>query len=580
MDEFDNYLKSQNENLQINRNCFYNFEEPNHNQNLYSQIFSHPCCCHFHCQYCNHCHHSIHRNISFSKISHINPTISDSSLNFNYSPTNNNSLIYLNNEENNLFNKPKKLQDSKNKNLNRAKTTKKYLLKKNLKRSETEGNYFRRNKLKNKFIYNHDIKKKNLGKKDKSSIDKKNSEIQPMNSSEIKRKKLAQYYHIINLKKYSYGGDQLEIVNESNNHIYKEIKGTSSNKSLSNNFKDKNKFNIYNKDKLKIEISDNNNSNFTTNNNTSIINNNIEKDNSNYSYNFNYNDYPFKTSQNSPKYSNKNVLNEGFKSSKILKETYNTRFVDLKYLKKSPSQLYLYKANEDIIFNNNKKEENIKKDIPKNNEDINLRKGKNDFVYLKTYDSNLKNEDNKINKHNLNQRYENNNHYSMNSYQSNKINSNKYKYKYSNLYDLKTNLKNKYNIQNDNRDYNSKKDKSEKYSINQRVTSESSKKINDDKKRDNNIIFKNKKYLEKFLTTNNQASQYINDSNINSKKKNSLEEKEIKNEKNNEINRNNLNNGQNNNQNKILYNIIKDIKDKSTEHNKIIIRSKSKIWKP
>ena len=216
MNEYDNDLKQQNDSLEYSRNCFYNFGGQNHNSlSLYSQIFSHPCYCHFHCQHCNHCHHNIYRNASFSKISHINPTISDSSLNFNYSSTNNNSMIYLNKEENNHFSIPKKLSDSKNNNLNEIKPAK-Y---RNLKRSETEGYFFRRNKLKNKFIYNHDIKKKNLGKKVKSFIDKKNNENQQMNSSELKRKKLAQYYHIVNLKKYSYGGDLLETVNETNNHI-------------------------------------------------------------------------------------------------------------------------------------------------------------------------------------------------------------------------------------------------------------------------------------------------------------------------------------------------------------------------
>lgn len=575
MDELDNYLKFQNENLKNNRNYFYNFDELNHNNlSHYSQIFSHPCCCHFHCQHCNHCKHSLYRNISFSKISHINPTISDSSLNFNYSSTNNNSMIYLNKEENNNLKNPKEMSDSKNNNLNEVKT-KKY---RNLKRSETEGYYFRRNKLKNKFIYNHDIKKKNLIKKDKKIVDKKNNEIQPLNLSDLKRKKLAQYYHIVNLKKYSYGGDQLETVNEANNHKYIEIKGTSSNKSLSINFKDKIKINFDYKDKLNIEINDNNNSNFTTNNNTSIINNNIENDNYNlnYNYNFKYMDYPFKTSQISPKFSNKNVKNEELKSSKILKETYNTRFVDLKNLKNSPSQQYLYNSNEDIIFSNNKIKESIKKDIPINNKDDNLKEGNNNNVYLKTYDSNLKNKDSINNKYNFNKRYESNNLHKINSYQSKKINSKKYNY--VNFYDLKTNLKNKYNIQNENNDFNSKKDNFDQNSLKQKEASVKSKKMNVEPKKDNNMILKNKKYLEKFLTTNNQTSQYINDNMIHVKKKKSLEEKEIKKEKNNE--NTHLNNDLNNNENKILYNIIKGIKDKNTDHNKIIIKSKSKIWKP
>ena len=563
MNEYDNDLKQQNDSLEYSRNCFYNFGGQNHNSlSLYSQIFSHPCYCHFHCQHCNHCHHNIYRNASFSKISHINPTISDSSLNFNYSSTNNNSMIYLNKEENNHFSIPKKLSDSKNNNLNEIKPAK-Y---RNLKRSETEGYFFRRNKLKNKFIYNHDIKKKNLGKKVKSFIDKKNNENQQMNSSELKRKKLAQYYHIVNLKKYSYGGDLLETVNETNNHKYIEIKGTSSNKSLSINFKDKNKFNFDYKNKLKIEINDNNNSNFTTNNNTSIVNNNIEKDN--YNYNFNYRDYPFKTSQNSP-------LNEEVKSSKILRETYNTRFVDIKNLKKSTSQQYLYNTNKDIISNKNNIEENIKKDNPINNKDANSKEGNNN-IYLKTYDSNLKNKDSINNKYNYNKRYENKNHYNINSYQSNKVNTNKYEY--VNFYDLKTNLKNKNNIQNENSDYNTKKDNFGQNSLKNKDKNVKSKKLKAEQKSSNNIILKNRKYLEKFLTTNNQTSQNINDNNVHVKKKIPFEEKEIKKEKNNEVN--NLNKGPNNNENKILYNIIKDIKDKNTEHNKIIIKSKSKIWKP
>ena len=188
----------------------------------------------------------------------------------------------------------------------------------------------------------------------------------------------------------------------------------------------------------------------------------------------------------------------------------------------------------------------------------------------------MKNKDSINNKYNYNKRYENKNHYNINSYQSNKVNTNKYEY--VNFYDLKTNLKNKNNIQNENSDYNTKKDNFGQNSLKNKDKNVKSKKLKAEQKSSNNIILKNRKYLEKFLTTNNQTSQNINDNNVHVKKKIPFEEKEIKKEKNNEVN--NLNKGPNNNENKILYNIIKDIKDKNTEHNKIIIKSKSKIWKP
>ena len=86
---------------------------------------------------------------------------------------------------------------------------------------------------------------------------------------------------------------------------------------------------------------------------------------------------------------------------------------------------------------------------------------------------------------------------------------------------------------------------------------------------------KNKKYLENFLSTENQRPRVLNDNSLILKTKKLLEEKRLRN-KQRELIKN-----MNSNENKILYSLKKNLRDKNSEYNKNSIRKpRLKVWKP
>jgi hypothetical protein len=299
-------------------------------------------------------------------------------------------------------------------------------------------------------------------------------------------------------------------------------------------------------------------------------------------------------------------------NTKVVKETYNTRLVDLKNLK-----------NKNNTFNQNLL----------NNQDINTDYNKNNLNTL-SYDTAIKlpysyllkqtKKDNIIklsNKPNNNKEYDNNNnYYKVNAYISNKkhipksyslsnINNKKvpstyhfktiendYDFKYLNNYNNKNtndinnnvniinknNIKNKDNINNnDLNDFNNnnicyKNNINNNNKVDYEILKQSvklallrkhinelkrqKKPNNEQNKIDLNDI-KNKKYLERYITTGEKSSVNLED-NIFDRTRQIMEPKQLKN------NKKKLNNHTKNN-----------FRDKVT-HNKNLIKPKIKVWKP
>jgi len=149
---------------------------------------------------------------------------------------------------------------------------------------------------------------------------------------QVKRKQLSKFYHNIGLKKYHYGYGKIQTTDNTNNHKYTEIYGTSG----------------------------------TNNENTNIKRNNIRK---NYEFTNNKNNSNYNNSNGNEKYNNhrfsfsndfsrsKNTQinsagkNDSEVESKILKETYNTRLIEVK----SPSKEKNYRYKSNYYLNDTKK---------------------------------------------------------------------------------------------------------------------------------------------------------------------------------------------------------------------------------
>ena len=88
--------------------------------------------------------------------------------------------------------------------------------------------------------------------------------------------------------------------------------------------------------------------------------------------------------------------------------------------------------------------------------------------------------------------------------------------------------------------------------------------------------YNDKKYLEKFLSKENKNPRIINDNSLILKTKKLLEEKRLRNKQ-----RELIKNMNNNKENKILYSLKKNLRDKNNDYNKnSIIKPKLKVWKP
>jgi hypothetical protein len=574
---------------------------PNYNFKMYYDYFHNPCSCLCHCH--SRAHNLLH-NISCSRIDfqdysklytenkyHLYPKANKSTSNIFISQNNNlfddnlRQRCDKNYNKRTIFHYKRKKDyqndyNNKKKELSRTHSYPNIQIKNNSKNENSNDDIYNNYNFKSVKIKGgnmHNSYNNNIGINDANqSILLKKYNIKPLKSFQIKRKKLSQYYHISNPKKYSYGGKKLQTVNSTNNHKYKEVTGTSVSKenemkkSRVINFNElKNKDNDINmsNDKIKIEI----------NNDTS--NSNVK--------NHKFLNTRYMSYQNSPKNISRNLSYEPTEkkselNQRILKETYNTRLFESKNLKNSKGNINLndisnekdYKYN----FNNIKNGLNIgtsdylyrngnKNNINKIPNSININNNKNDnynYYGVKTYDNNLKNMPKSYSVSNLDN-YEDNISYNL---------KNRYKRAYDN------NFSNDYNQNNNNDanvDYEMIKLKVKLALLRKQMYEQEKERIFNDQMNLMNADYynKNKKYLENFLSTENQRPRVLNDNSLILKTKKLLEEKRLRN-KQRELIKN-----MNNNENKILYSLKKNLRDKNSEYNKnSIIKPRLKVWKP
>ena len=601
---------------------------PDYNSKLYYKYFQHPCFCKCHCHF--RCHNSNH-NFFYSRNKNINQIELDLKQKYELYPQRNkslNNLLYSQNNnsleelkrkyynyynENKNNNKKNQIYNYKYKNdlyLNDKikKLDKNYsspnLIIKNNEKTDNINNYnnytFKDIRVKNNDLINNNNNHNNNNHLEKNITNLKQHVIKPSKSFQIKRKELSQYYHISNPRKYSYGGEILETVNNADNHKYKEVIGTS-------NSKDK----IINKSRV---IYNSQNNNIEANNNNDDINIKIETNNNNNYLkdklnNHKYINYRYKSYQNSPKKLSRNILYEPKEANtdikkKIIKETYNTRLIESKELKKSPTEKYLYNLNNDDIkyrinlnniFNQNKISNGIK-NIDNNNNN-------NNYLYQNNnkYKINNINNFNKISNSYLNENNEDINldydYYKINNYKNyNSLKNLPKSYSFNNLkkhnsYNLK-NIKNNYqtdydnkfsnndnpqnqNKQNNNVDYEMIKLKVKLALLRKQMYEQERERIFNDEK--NDIIYKdlqNKKYLEKFISKGNIKPNIANNNSLFERTKKLLEAKKLRNLQ-KELN----NKNKNNNENKILYSLKKNLREKSDIYKNDMIKPRLKICK-
>ena len=168
----------------------------------------------------------------------------------------------------------------------------------------------------------------------KKKIERNKIEIEPINSPQISRREVARYYHIVNPRKYSYE-KEMQYKDNNDNHRYKEIRHINGQEDKII-LKSRPKFKKYNNNKI-----NNNNTEFTSN----IY-------------------YRYATNEDSQKYLNPNIIDspkEQLKSPQIVKETFNTRLVNSKSFKKSPSEKVIFNPKSQIkyIYNLNNSKNNF-----------------------------------------------------------------------------------------------------------------------------------------------------------------------------------------------------------------------------
>jgi hypothetical protein len=178
----------------------------------------------------------------------------------------------------------------------------------------------------------------------------------------LQKKDLSKFYHNIGLKKYPYGKGNVQTTNNANNHKYIEIYGNSA---TNNN-------NSQNKKSIIIHYDYNKNEN---NVNTNIIKTEQNSNNHRFSLSVNFS-------------GKKGVkANEG--ESKILRETHNTRLLEVKSPSKennniSRNSFYLRETKKNLFNNYNNYSYERKKDINinrNNNYYLNNKKIEKEYNY-------------------------------------------------------------------------------------------------------------------------------------------------------------------------------------------------------
>ena len=574
-------------NTNIENNDYYNNKTPNYNSRTYCKNHFHLCLCHCHCQ----CHNGLKHNFSSCQMNFFNnPLKLYLEQKYNYHPLRNKSTNYLftsyNNYNNNSIDKFKNkyftYYDYNNIN-DKTDYSNSYIQKFEKQRNysyqdiKIKNNYKNINeKDKNESVYNNlhisDNNNINMEKKNKNNNYFLNKHrIKPINSFQIKRKGLSKYYHIISPKKYSYGGKILQTENNTNNHSYKEIvtsksKGKDLKKSLVINYNENNNDNNYINDSYKYFIKSNDINKKKINNKES---------------NFKFINYRYKTYQNSPIILSRNEKYEPKKlkaelSHKIVKETPNTRLVESKELKKSPTENNLYESNYDIKYKNNinnyrttpnKKQNNLNHYLYNNENGFNQVNNK-DNSYNKNQENNYYQIKNHLNSHNIQKSYSLNN--------LNIINNNILKKNIQNEYNNDFSYNYNKNNKDNNANYEQIKLKVKLALLRKQMYEHEKGRIlnnNNNKNIFNKDYLNYKQYLERFLSKN-KKSRNLGD-NLLEKTKKLLEGKKLRNKK-RELNNIDLKSQEN----KILLRLQKNLREKNNDYNMNIIKPKIKYWKP
>lgn len=585
-------LKSNYENENIDYIQYIN-KTPNY---ILFKNYCHHCHCHCHCHSFQ---NKLHHDITYSRIYHNYPLKLNLEQEHKYhhplrNKSANNLFISYNKNSFEKLNKANKTNPNINENANNQKNIEND--KKNL-IADINNRYVspkinNKDNLFNSYLYNYDYGTKknkyndiskyynnkisssygnnlysylnnlNNNKKEKKYIvNNLEAKIKHAKSFHIKRKGLSQYFHV-NPKKYSYGGEILETTNTTKNHQYKEVFATS-------NSKDK----VLQKSVVINYNNYNNNENISNKDNLKSKNNIKDHKYINQRYN---------SFNNSPKNLSRNFTFQTKESKtelkpKIIHETNNTKYVELKEIKNVQTEKYLYKPNDVINYNsyinNNYNTNNNSNDFQNhnlyaNNNNINLNSKTNQFQtnkYQPYYNYKYSKENTSSNINNIKK--------IPKSYSVSSINN--YKNKNNNV---KTNIKNEYDNDLSNiYDYETIK-KKVKLALLQKQLSEKQKQktFNNGKNQEN---LKNKKYLEKFLSKGHLKPDNNNFNNINNslypKTNKLLEDQKLKNIKKNLIILNNKNND-----NKMLYSLKNNFRGKKNDYTKNKIKNKLKIWKP
>ena len=336
----------------------------NKNPTYYSGIFSdvthHPCPCNCHCRL-----HVLTHKISYCNNKYTNLLDLNSEKRYKYNNNSNHvrnkSMInIINNNNKNFIDELRKkygntyaTRDNKKNYNNKCNI---YLYKPNVE-SDTESIIKNNNnKIKKHNIISNSYKDIDINKKNEQIIHY-NNDIKPKYSFNVNRNVTSKYYHSITPKKYSYGGENLQTVTNTNNHRYKEIFCTSKANDIKK-YNDNNAFSFNSIDNNKSQyisrIDNNNTMKVEINDENSLKNNNLK--------NPKYINYRYDNSTIQPNDITRNismVLKEPKTeiNTKIVKETYNTRLVDLKNIKNKNNtfnQKHLHLNNQNINTDNNK----------------------------------------------------------------------------------------------------------------------------------------------------------------------------------------------------------------------------------
>ena len=361
--------------------------------NQENDILEKSCNCSCHCRKKN--YHKFHHDSSYNNISSIKPR----------------DLDLITDSDNNISNENKNIIKTKSDYNLTSNPNNKYYLFQELKKNYVPNYNYTTKKMYNNNINNNRYKSYNYNiHNDKVFNNHSFVDIKEINDNtnkkdikyykvKLQRKELSKFYHNIGFKKYPYSKGKLQTTTKTNNHKYTEIYGNSA----QNNYN----LNRNNKKRIIIHYECDNNENDLNINNINNINNIKIKNNNNikgkYSFTQNFSRNK-KSDINNIQKGNTNV------ESKILKDTYNTRLIEVKSPSKDKNNQYrshyYLDENRKNLFDNYTYERKYEKNNNENNNNkkYNILITNNNLV--RSYNNNVYKNHKRINIRNIN---ENNN---------------------------------------------------------------------------------------------------------------------------------------------------------------------------